>query len=263
MAMGLNHVHLVGAVARPPDLRYTPAGRAVLRIDVAGDTPRVDDDGETRTIPWYQRVTVFGPQAERVADHLAVGSPVWIDGRLEERRWTRDDGRTGTSLDVVAMRIEKIGVGARDPEAPFTIDAREQPRLRDASHVVRLIGNMARDVEVRTTDQGHALALATLAVGDAMVKGETTDTQGPKTHFVDLRAWRGRALACAGLLKGDPVYVEGRLVTDAWTDGEGERRWSTRVEVERTERIERLPRAIVPAPVGHDQPSDASVSPAP
>ena len=250
MAMGLNHVHLVGAITRTPDLRYTPEGSAVLRIDLAGDSVRIDEEGLERTVPWYQRVTVFGAQAERVADHLAVGTPVWIDGRLEERRWTKEDGRTGTSLDVVATRIEKIGVGARDPDAPFTVDARDQPRLRDAAHVVRLIGNLARDVEVRTTDQGHALALATVAVGDGPTRSEAT-----KTHFVDLRAWRGRALACAGLSKGDPIYVEGRLVTDAWTDGEGERRWSTRVEVERTERIERLPRMQPPATT----PADTSV----
>ncbi|MEX2502278.1 MAG: single-stranded DNA-binding protein [Trueperaceae bacterium] len=241
MALGLNQALLIGTLVREPDLRYTPAGLAVLRLDLAGDDHLHDEDGTVRARPWYHRVTVFGVQAERVVDHVRTGTPLWVEGHLEQRAYETDDGDRRTTLDLVGRRVEILGLGARDPSDPFAVDARDQPRLRDAVNVVRLIGNLTRDVDVRRTEQGHALARFAVAVQE---RGDAES--GP--HFVEAQAWRDLARGCEGLSKGDPVFVEGRLTTDAWTDGEGRRRFATRVELLRLERIERLPRRGDPAP---------------
>jgi single-strand DNA-binding protein len=254
MALGLNHALLIGTLVREPDLRYTPAGLAVLRLDLGGDDHLYDEDGTFRARPWYQRATVFGRQAERVVDHLRTGTPVWLEGRLEQRSWQGEDGRTRHALDVVGRRVELLGLGRRDPDDAFAVDARDQPRLRDAVNAVRLIGNLVRDVEVRRTEQGHALGRFALAVRDAGRNGRgggaarAADDGETPVHFVDVRAWRDVALGVEGLEKGAPLYVHGRLVTDAWTDEEGARRFATRVEAARVEAIERLPRTGEPAP---------------
>lgn len=251
MALGLNHALLIGTLVREPDLRYTPAGLAVLRLDLGGDDHLHDEDGTLRARPWYQRATVFGVQAERVVDHLRTGTPLWLEGRLEQRSWQGDDGETRRALDVVGRRVEVLGLGPRDPDDAFAVDARDQPRLRDAVNVVRLIGNLVRDVELRRTEQGHALARLSLAVRDAPRDG-SRDARADEApvHFVDVRAWRETAQGADGMVKGAPAYVEGRLVTDAWTDAEGQRRWATRVEARRIEAIERLsrPRDAAPPP---------------
>lgn len=235
MALGLNHALLIGTLVRDPDLRYTPAGLAVLRLDLGGDDHLPDEDGTLRARPWYHRATLFGGQAERVADHVHVGTPVLVDGRLEGRSWETEDGLTRRTLDVVGRRIEILGYGGREEDDAVAIDARDQPRLRDAANVVRLIGNLTRDAESRRTEGGHALARFALAVNER--RGEEE-----RTHFVDVQAWRDLAGAAAGLAKGDAAYVEGRLVTDAWTDGEGRRRYATKLEARRIEAISRLPR---------------------
>lgn len=233
MALGLNHALLIGTLVRDPDLRYTPAGLAVLRLDVGGDDHVHDETGAERARPWYQRVTVFGAQAERVADALHAGTPVWLEGRLEQRRWDDADGRARSTLEVVARRVELLEYGARDEEDAVAVDARDQPRLRDARNAVRLIGNLVRDVEVRRTDAGVALARFALAVQ------ERPGEDAPTPHFVDVRAWRDMAAALGGLMKGTPLYLEGRLVSDAWTDAAGERRRATRVEATRVEVVQR------------------------
>lgn len=241
MALGMNHALLVGTLVRDPDLRYTPAGLAVLRLDLGGDDHLQDEEGVMRARPWYHRTTVFGNQAERVVDHLRTGTPVLVDGHLESRTWEGEDGDTRRALDVVGRRIEILGLGARDEDDAFAIDAREQPRLRDAHNAVRIIGNCTRDADVRRTDGGHALARFAVAVNERRGEGE-------KTHFVDVQAWRDVARGCDELSRGDAVYVEGRLVTDAWTDEAGARRYTTRVEARRLERIARLPRMHEPPP---------------
>ncbi len=255
MALGLNHALLIGTLVREPDLRYTPAGLAVLRLDLGGDDHLHDEDGTLRARPWYQRATVFGTQAERIVDHVRTGTPIWLEGHVEQRSWETDEGAVRTALDVVGRRVEILGLGARDPDDAFAVDARDQPRLRDAVNRVRLIGNLARDVELRRSDAGVAWARFAVAVrerdagrrdhgrGDAAQRDVGRGADDASPHFVEVRAWREAALAADGLEKGTPVYVDGRLVTDAWTDGEGSRRWATRVEALRIETIERLSRS--------------------
>lgn len=233
MALGLNHVLLIGTLVREPDLRYTPSGLAVLRLDLAGDDHLHDEEGTIRTRPWYQRATVFGGQAERVVDVLHAGTPLWLEGHLEQRKWEDGDGRARSSLDVVGRRAEVLDYGVRGDDDPVALDARDQPRLRDAGNRVRLIGNLVRDVELRRVDEGATLARFSLAVQ------ERTGEDAPPPHFVEVRAWRERARALDGWERGTPVYLEGRLVNDAWTDAEGERRRATRVEALRVERVRR------------------------
>ena len=267
MALGLNHALLIGTLVREPDLRYTPAGLAVLRLDLGGDDHLHDEDGALRSRPWYQRATVFGAQAERIVDHVRTGTPVWLEGHVEQRSWETEEGAVRSALDVIGRRVEILGLGARDPDDAFAVDARDQPRLRDAVNRVRVIGNLARDVELRRSEGGVALARFAVAVREreagSRVRGRgpgardaaaSPDDEG-RPHFVEARAWRDVALAADGLEKGTPVYVDGRLVTDAWTDGEGSRRWATRVEALRIETIERLPRGAEAASLPEHEPS--------
>ncbi|MDZ7706464.1 MAG: single-stranded DNA-binding protein [Trueperaceae bacterium] len=269
MALGLNHALLIGTLVREPDLRYTPAGLAVLRLDLGGDDHLHDEDGTLRARPWYQRATVFGAQAERVVDHVRTGTPIWLEGHVEQRSWETEEGAVRSALDVVGRRVEVLGLGARDPDDAFAVDARDQPRLRDAVNRVRMIGNLVRDVELRRSEAGVALARFTVAVrerdsgrgergrGETARRDATRGDEDTKPNFVEVRAWRDTAIAADGLEKGTPVYLDGRLVTDAWTDGEGSRRWATRVEALRIETIERLSRSSEVATLPRSDPTTA------
>lgn len=233
MARGMNHVRLAGAVAKPPELRYTPAGLAVLDVTLAGDDHVTGADGTFRALPWYHRVTLFGAQAERYAE-LAPGTALLVEGRLDFRSWDSDTGERRNALDVVGLRAELLDTAGRG-DASFVSDAKDQPRLVDAVNEVTLIGNTTRDAEPRATSGGHALSGFGVAVNERFRPKGGGDQE--KVHFVEVRAWRDLAERCSGLAKGAAVFVQGRLVTDSWEDDDGRRRFATRVEAGRIERL--------------------------
>ena len=233
MARGMNHVRLAGAVARTPELRYTPAGLAVLEVTLAGDDHVTGADGTARALPWYHRVTLFGAQAERYAD-LAPGTALLVDGRLDFRSWDSDAGERRNALDVVGLRAELLDTQGRGDIA-LVADAKDQPRLVDAVNQVSIIGNTTRDADARDTAGGHRLTGFGVAVNERFRPKGGEDQE--KVHFIEIRAWREVAERCSDLPKGTAVFVQGRLVTDSWDGEDGGRRYATRVEARRVERL--------------------------
>lgn len=241
MARGLNHVLMIGTLVQEPEMRYTPGGLAILELNAAGNDHVIGDDGKERELAWYHRVTLFGAQAEMMADQLHAQTPVLIEGRLDYRTWESQEGQKRSAVDVVATRVEALTLGTR-PEAEATVsDARGQERLRDALNQVTVVGNLTRDAELRYTPNGVAVTRFGVAVNERFRDRSGQDQE--RTHFIDVNVWRDMAEATGELSKGDPVFVQGRLVNDSWTDREGNRRFTTRIEGSRVEFLTRGPGA--------------------
>lgn len=98
---------VTGNLTRDPELRYTPAGRAIAALRVAS-TERVQDP---RTGAWEDKgtafydVTVWGDQGERVAEHMRKGDRVVAMGTWQEQRWTDNDGQDRDKVILVAREI--------------------------------------------------------------------------------------------------------------------------------------------------------------
>ena len=239
MARGLNTVFLVGTLTQKAELRYTPAGLAILELNIAGSDDVIGDDGEERSLAWYHRTTLFGQQAENMVDQLAEpGTGVLVEGRLNHRTWETPEGQKRSSLDINANRVDIVDISSRG-DNPVIMDARGQPRLKNAFNEVRIIGNLTRDAELRHTATGHAVNRFSVAVNERFRDRSGSDQE--RTHFVDVNVWRELATACADLSKGDPVFVIGRLVNENWTDREGNKRYTTRIEGSRVEFLSRGP----------------------
>ncbi len=239
MARGLNTVFLVGTLTQKAELRYTAGGLAILELNLAGSDDVIGDDGEKRSLAWYHRTTLFGQQAENMVDQLAEpGTGVLVEGRLNHRTWETPEGQKRSSLDINANRVDLIDISSRGPD-PVLMDARDQPRLKEAFNEVRIIGNLTRDAEMRHTPTGHAVCRFSVAVNERFRDRSGADQE--RTHFIDVTTWRELATATADLSKGDPVFVIGRLVNESWTDKEGNRRYTTRIEGTRVEVLTRGP----------------------
>ena len=238
MARGLNSIQLVGTLTQAPELRYTPGGLALLELNLGGNDHVTGDDGQARELAWYHRVTVFAAQAESLANAVQDGTPVFVDGALEHRTWETPEGQRRSALSIKGLRVEVLGFGTRKGETTVT-DSRNQHRIKNALNEVKLIGNLTRDAELRYTPSGSAVTRFTIAVNDRYRDRSGQDQE--KTHYVDVNVWRDLAEGCAELAKGDPVFVTGRLVNDNWTDQEGNKRYSTRVEGSRVEFMTRGP----------------------
>ena len=237
MAKGLNSVHLAGTLTQAPELRYTPGGLAILELNLGGNDSVLGDDGQMRELAWYHRVSVFGSAAESLATQVSAGTPLFIEGALNYRSWEAD-GQRRNALDVKAIRVEVLGFGPRKGEQTV-LDSRGQHRLKNALNEVKLIGNLTRDAELRYTPSGSAVTRFSLAVNERFRDRSGSDQE--RTHYIDVNVWRDLAEGSAELRKGDPVFVTGRLVNDSWTDSDGNRRYTTRVEGSRVEFLTRGP----------------------
>lgn len=239
MARGLNRIYLIGTLTARPDMRYTPGGMAVLELNLAGNDLIQDETG-TREIPWYHRVKLLGRQAELWGDALEAGQPLFIEGRLEYRTWDQE-GQKRSTLEIRADFLDPLDGGR--PHLETVEDARGQLRLKNALNQAILMGNLTRDAELRYTPQGTPVARLGLAVNERPRGKPGAPSPGErrveKTHFLEVQAWRELAEWAAEFRKGEPVLVIGRLVNDSWTSSTGERRYLTRVEATRLERLTR------------------------
>jgi single-strand DNA-binding protein len=102
---GLCKVIVIGNLGRDPEKRYTQDGRPVTRFSVAATTRRRERDGEWADHTEWFSVTVFGRQAETLAERVTKGVRVYVEGRLESRQYEMQNGNKGFSLDVVANEV--------------------------------------------------------------------------------------------------------------------------------------------------------------
>ena len=104
--MSINHVTISGNLTRDPELRQTQGGTSVLQMGVAvNDRRKNPTTGEWEDVANFIDAVMFGTRAERVAQYLAKGTKVAIEGRLRYRAWEQD-GQRRSKLEVVVDEIE-------------------------------------------------------------------------------------------------------------------------------------------------------------
>lgn len=109
-ATNINRVVLTGNLTRDPELRSLPSGNAVCSLRIACNTRRKNGQtGDWEDKPNYFDVTVWGAQGENCARYLAKGRPVAVDGRLEWREWTTQDGQKRQAVDIIADSVQFLG----------------------------------------------------------------------------------------------------------------------------------------------------------
>src|SRR5213595_3811614 len=109
----VNKVILIGNLGRDPETRYTTGGDAVTNLNIATSEQWKDKSGEKQERTEWHRVVLFGRQAEVAGEYLKKGRSVYIEGRLQTRKYTDKDGVEKYSTEIVADRMQLIG-GARD-----------------------------------------------------------------------------------------------------------------------------------------------------
>jgi single-strand DNA-binding protein len=99
---GINKVILVGNLGQDPEIRYTADGRPIANFSVAtSETWRDKNSGERREKTEWHRVVVFGKLAEICGEYLGKGRQVYIEGRLQTRKWQGQDGQDRYTTEVV------------------------------------------------------------------------------------------------------------------------------------------------------------------
>ncbi len=105
----VNKVILLGNLGRDPETRYTTGGDAVTNLNIATSEQWKDKSGEKQERTEWHRVVLFGRQAEIASEYLKKGRSVYIEGRLQTRKYTDKDGVEKYSTEIVADRMQLLG----------------------------------------------------------------------------------------------------------------------------------------------------------
>lgn len=108
----LNKAQLIGNLGRDAELRYTQGGQAVASFTMAtteGWTDKTSGQRQEKT-EWH-RVVLWGKTAERVAEYLTKGKQVYVEGRIQTRKWTDKDGAEKYTTEINAFNVVLLGGG--------------------------------------------------------------------------------------------------------------------------------------------------------
>ena len=109
MSRGLNKVQIIGHLGKEPEMRYTPSGKPVTTFSVAVSRSWNSADGERHSETEWFNVVAWGNLAEICKTYLTKGQQVYIEGRLQTRRWDDKEGLKHTSVEVVANEMMMLG----------------------------------------------------------------------------------------------------------------------------------------------------------
>lgn len=110
MARGVNKAIIIGNLGADPEVRYLPSGGQVANINVATTEQwRDKTTGENRENTEWHRVVFFGRLAEIVGEYLKKGSQVYIEGRIQTRKWQGQDGQDRYTTEIVANEMQMLG----------------------------------------------------------------------------------------------------------------------------------------------------------
>ena len=109
MSRGLNKVMIIGHLGRDPEMRYTPSGRPVTTFSVATTRSWTSADGEKHDETEWFNVVAWGSLAEICNQYLHKGQQVYIEGRLQTRRWEDTEGNKHFTTELVAKEMIMLG----------------------------------------------------------------------------------------------------------------------------------------------------------
>ena len=106
---GLNKVMIIGNLGAEPEVRFTAGGSAMANLNLAtSETWRDKQTGEQQEKTEWHRVVIFGKLAEIVQQYVHKGSKIYIEGRLQTRKWQDNNGQDRYTTEVVANEMQML-----------------------------------------------------------------------------------------------------------------------------------------------------------
>jgi len=105
----VNKVIVLGNLGKDPDLRHLPNGDAVCNFSLATTESWKDKDGNKQDKTEWHNVVIFRKLAEIAGEYLKKGRPVYIEGRLQTRKWQDKEGKDRYTTEIVADQMQMLG----------------------------------------------------------------------------------------------------------------------------------------------------------
>ena len=107
--MSVNKVILVGRLGRDPETRYMPNGDAITNFSLATDEQWRDRNGERQTRTEWHNITLYGKLGEIANQYLRKGSQVFIEGKIQSRKYTDKDGIERMAYNIIGNEMKMLG----------------------------------------------------------------------------------------------------------------------------------------------------------
>lgn len=121
---------VIGNLGNDPEMRFGPSGTGILRFNVAANYRAKNEQNEWIDKTEWVRVTVFGQRAETLQNYLKKGTKVYVEGRLEARPWTDNQGQVRAGLEMIAGDVEFMTArqddGQQQQQRPATQNRRQE-----------------------------------------------------------------------------------------------------------------------------------------
>jgi single-strand DNA-binding protein len=117
MTRSLNKVMVIGYLGRDPEMRYTSSGKPVTTFSVAANRTWSSANGERHEETEWFTIVAWGNLAEICKQHLSKGSQVYVEGRLQTRRWEDTEGKKHAAVEIVAGEMIQLGEKKEMPGA--------------------------------------------------------------------------------------------------------------------------------------------------
>ncbi|WP_395339824.1 single-stranded DNA-binding protein [Ningiella sp. W23] len=111
---GVNKVILVGNLGNDPEVRYMPNGNAVANLSIATSESWKDQQGQQQERTEWHRITMYRRLAEIAGEYLKKGSQIYIEGKLQTRKWQDQQGNDKYTTEVIADQMQMLGGGRSD-----------------------------------------------------------------------------------------------------------------------------------------------------
>ena len=113
----LNKVFLIGRLGRDPEVRYMPNGEAVCNFSVATSEKDTDKNGQRQEATEWHNVTMYRKLAEIAGKYLTKGSQVYLEGKIQSRKYQGKDGIERTAYDIIVNEMKMLGGGNSEQQA--------------------------------------------------------------------------------------------------------------------------------------------------
>lgn len=113
----LNKVILIGRLGKDPEVRYMPNGEAVCNFSVATSESWKDSNGQKQERSEWHNVTMYRKLAEIAGKYLTKGSQVYLEGKIQSRKYQGKDGIERTAYEIIANEMKMLGGGSDGQQA--------------------------------------------------------------------------------------------------------------------------------------------------
>jgi len=146
MARGVNKVILIGNLGKDPEVRYMPNGNAVANITLATSESWKDkSSGEQQEKTEWHRIVMFRRLGEIAGEYLKKGSKVYIEGKLQTRKWQDNSGNDRYTTEIVADQMQMLD-SRGGSSANFSSESKSAPAMAPAPAAAAAGGDFDDDI---------------------------------------------------------------------------------------------------------------------